>query len=353
MLTNLFNGFKKRKIDLKKINKILVIATNGIGDLIMCIPLLEQLRELFPFANITLMCKSENERQVVDDSGLVNNFIYYSQIERNNYIKKFNIIKEIYKKNYDLSITTTTVNMFKSMLLTYLARIPYRIGDTRNLNKTLYNFPIPISNCHYILRNLKLLEPLGVKHTIKKPIIKSIDVILPKKYKYSKNKLNIGFHFGSGERDKNKRWPIDNYITLINIIKEELPFIGIYIFGSNIDSMLSKKLFEKINDLKNIYDFTGKLTLKQTMTLIKRCKVIVGGDTGIVHLAAALKCNIVCFFGPTDPTKTKPIGENIIILKKDLPCMPCYGTDMFYKCRHTRCMNSITVQDAYNSIKNF
>jgi ADP-heptose:LPS heptosyltransferase len=64
--------------------------------------------------------------------------------------------------------------------------------------------------------------------------------------------------------------------------------------------------------------------LKQIASLMKKCKIFLGVDTGLLHLAAALGVCTIALFGPTSPSLTGPYGEGHKVLKKSLPCSPCF-----------------------------
>lgn len=349
MLNNLFNSFKKRKIDLKKINKILVIATHGIGDIVMLIPFLEKLRQLFPNSNITIMLKSVTEKEIIEDLELIDDYIFFKKENINNVKEKKKFIKILFNRKYDLSISTAGINKISGMILTYISKIKYRIGEANNYLTTLYNFAIIINRKeHKIVRNLYLLKAFGVKPFLSVPNLSKLN--LPeKKLDIKKNEVIIGFHPGSGEIEKHKRWPIKYYIDLFEIIRKDYPNIKLFLFGGPKEDILTKKIVKGIIKFNNIYDFAGKLTIKETAAMMKECSIIIGGDSGLMHLAAALNIRIVSIFGPTNPKITRPIGYKVTILKGNISCMPCYPK-LLTGCKNNKCMNIITPKMVYKYV---
>jgi ADP-heptose:LPS heptosyltransferase len=95
----------------------------------------------------------------------------------------------------------------------------------------------------------------------------------------------------------------------------------------------------------------GKTTILQLTAVIKYCSVYVTSDSAPLHIAAAMKVPVVALFGPTDPMRHLPPADKLKVMRKELPCSPCYGT----KCKlGTRiCMNDITAYEVYLEVKKF
>ena len=92
-------------------------------------------------------------------------------------------------------------------------------------------------------------------------------------------------------------------------------------------------------------DYIGKLSLKQTASLIKDAKILISPDSGSAHLAAALGIKTITLFGPTDINRWKPYGpkNKHIIIKKNINCSPC---GLLYNCKFdNKCMQKIEVED--------
>lgn len=73
----------------------------------------------------------------------------------------------------------------------------------------------------------------------------------------------------------------------------------------------------------DLVDLSGQTTLLQLAALLQRASLFVGIDSGVMHLAAAMRTPVVGIFGPTDPGHTGPMGENSVTVRRDLPCSPC------------------------------
>lgn len=89
-------------------------------------------------------------------------------------------------------------------------------------------------------------------------------------------------------------------------------------------------------------------------SLIKRASLFIGNDSSLMHVSAALGKDLMAIWGFTDYKHTSPLGENSLIIRKDLPCSPCYNFlsghfTAWYRClRSFRCIKEIEVEDVYN-----
>ena len=90
---------------------------------------------------------------------------------------------------------------------------------------------------------------------------------------------------------------------------------------------------------------TGKTTLLELAALLKKCSVMITGDTGPMHIATAVKTPVVAVMGPTDPGQTGPYGKNNIVLYKGYDCSPCFlDNRSFKKCPfQIKCLKDISV----------
>ena len=98
----------------------------------------------------------------------------------------------------------------------------------------------------------------------------------------------------------------------------------------------------------------GSTTLRQTMALISRCRLLVGNDSGIMHLTASLQVPLVALFGPQSPVKFGPWGKGCRVVRQEFPCSPCRQR-FFTECEPSErgkpaCMEAIAVDDVLKEI---
>jgi len=154
----------------------------------------------------------------------------------------------------------------------------------------------------------------------------------------------IGFFTGAGDRWKSKRWPKENYLKLLNLMKEEFPS-SVLLYGGPEEAEAIEYLVEKAGEqvISTGYDNS----IKQFFALLDLCDLVVTPDTMPMHVAFGLGKKVIALFGPTSDTEIDTFGRGIK-LKADLPCITCYLPTCDVS---PNCMESIKPEKVLNSIK--
>lgn len=312
------------KIEQNKIKKILIFKLCCFGDIIFLTPTISALKKNFPDAEISLIASPwiaalKNYLKYVED------VIVFNDVFEKNFFKKvigtLSLIRVLRKKEFDLVFMGHRKSIFG--LIVKLSGIKYRLGfsETKFLNLTEKFDP----NIHETERYLNVLrvndlrvddnEMELIQHKNKNEIREINNIKL--------DKFIIGiFPFGGvnpGTEMDIKKWDIENYYSLIDLLKNNSKNYLIFLFeGKHISEKLTMK------------DFAENVMIKSIdIDLISICDVFVCGDTGPLYIADALKVATVALFGPSDPRLVAPLnksnGKNLhqYIWKKP-DCSPCY-----------------------------
>ena len=138
-----------------------------------------------------------------------------------------------------------------------------------------------------------------------------------------------------------KRWPADRFASLADRLAEEQGWRVILVAGS-----VERELVTAVTALmkRPFLDLSGRTTLPQLASLLRRAALLVTNDSGPMHLAVAVGTPVVALFGPTDPRKIGPYGQGHAVLQAGIDCSPCGRR----RCTQgLACMNAISVDDAY------
>jgi heptosyltransferase II len=146
---------------------------------------------------------------------------------------------------------------------------------------------------------------------------------------------------------KEKRWAVNNYVELAKKISNELKIKVVFV-GNKTDGKLLDKYSEIFNN--NIINCCGKFSLNSTAALLRKSKLFISNDSGLMHLAAANDVPVIAIFGPTIKEKNRPFSKNSIVISKNYDCQPCYKFNKKIFCKKFNCLNDITVEDIFNSI---
>ena len=340
-------------INLKTIQpeKILIRATNWIGDAIMTTPAVRTIRRNFPQAEISILVHPWVADVFSASPDVDKIILYHKKTEHRGISGIWRLSRELKKNGFDLAILLQ--NAFEAALIAYLSAIPLRAGYRRDLRGFLLTHPVNIpwdrKKVHQVYYYQGLLNDLGLQPgpdelflaVQKQDKEKAERLFLDKTQNGPLIGLNPGASYGPA-----KRWPAEKYAELAMKLREKFK-ARIAVFGTKDDrkaALLIKKSCEG-----QIIDLTGRTSLSKAMALIDSCAVFVTNDSGLMHVAAALKTPLVAVFGSTNPVTTGPFSPNATILRKELPCSPCMQTHC--KKNAFACMEKITADEALSEVE--
>ena len=339
------------------IKKILILRYRFIGDTVLTIPFIKNVRENFSNAQIDVLV-SPNSGELLENNPDINNVIYFDNSTFHKYEHKkdasrgvsgtiynsfFSCIKGIRKEKYDLVFVLK--RSFSSAILSALAGIKYRIGFATELRSFLLTHPVKYDdNLHELDNFLNCLKPLEIESKKHIP-----EIYLDKKEEARANgflvrldrfKPKVLIHATSAH--PYKMWPKRYFAELMDSLFEN--FEAQFVFtGAKID----KEVYEKIlswcrnkNKFK-ILDLCGLTSVRECYSVYKGLDLALCVDSGNAHIAAATGIPTYVLYGPTRPDRWLPLGKRVfpIRLNQLLPCQPC---DVKVKCSHLSCMKLLT-----------
>jgi len=341
---NFLNYFKVNLVNNKKIKKVLIIKWGGMGDVIQSSAIIEDILTNF-------------KNHQIDLNTLPAWKILFSSEKRFNKIWGFSFTKsglgltDIFKwilkirsEKYDLIIDLQTNDRSRIMLslIRFSSFRPLHIIGNHPV------FPYTIKSNTFIDgpfdRMQRTIAAIGIKSKTIQPKIcisekaKNSALVIKKKYGL-KSKQYVAFIPGSSRQNKLKRWGVKNYIKLAELINKKIILIG------GPDDAEDCNLIAKNN--KNIINLCNKTNLLELIELFRGCQIIIGNDTGTLHLASTTNTRIIQITGPTNPKLVQPISNNSISIQAEIECKSCYKK----YCSHHSCMKNIT-PDYMNSMLN-
>jgi heptosyltransferase I len=163
----------------------------------------------------------------------------------------------------------------------------------------------------------------------------------------SKARRFVVFHPETPAHGGQRQWPAENYVQLgKRLIAQEQ--VDILVSGTAKDWESNRKIVSEIG--------TGALvlppvSLQEYAAVLNGSAVMVCGNTGVMHLACALKVPVVALHGPTEPAQWGPSGENFVVIKSRLRCSPCLYLGFEYGCSTNRCMRAISVDEVFDAVE--
>ncbi len=333
--------------------RVLIIQTAYLGDVVLSLPLVDELRaNLTEFSLDYLAIPSV--MNILENYPGIDRVITYDKHKSEKGFRAF-FRKAHFLKNQHYDLVLLPHRSYRSASLAKWAGIPVRIGFNRSWASFLYTHVIPYEeNLHEVNRNLSLLQPLGILLKKKAGLhlaispedVKRVDAIWQNS-NFEKDRACVAIAPGSVWATK--RWLPDRFAQLIwELIAEG---VQVALIGGPDDEPLGREL--ETSASKNIANFIGKLTPRESAEAIRRCDVLVSNDSAPVHLASAVGTKVVEIFGPTIPGfGFTPFGVSHKLVEKELNCRPC-GDHGANKCPLGTfgCMKSISVDEVYRAVK--
>jgi ADP-heptose:LPS heptosyltransferase len=319
--------------------RILVIRPGGMGDMVLLLPLLKNLRRHFPKAVIHLVCEKRN-RDILRLAGFSGGIMLYDS-------HPVALLRGLLQAPYDVAIDSEQFHYFSS-LMTLLSRAPVRIGfkinPGRNLLYThLVNYDLGGYEADQFMR---LAEPLGLSERAEVEGCLTVDAaampieILRKVERLEARGGLVVVHAGSTSRYKH--WAPEKVAELIGQLGREgaLSFV---LVGNGEERPLAERVMAGVSLEGRIVSLTAQLTVAQSAAVIRRAILYVGGDSGMAHVAVALGTPTVIWFGPSDSQKWGVRGPFRAVVRKPLACSPCFIFGYHKLCRPVTCMRELTV----------
>ena len=336
-------------------NKILVMRYRFIGDTVLTVPFLRNLRSAFPKARIDLMLEPFSG-QVIEGCPYVDRVIpfefrtihtYSGTSERGRLAGYLHYLRLIRSEGYDAAFALK--RSLSSAFLIWAARVPRRIGFGTEGRGLLLTDPVIYRHDQHEVENfLDCLRVLDVQIQDKSLELwsnpadeKKADIIF-REAGWTEKGLTVVLHPAASLPAK--QWLPERFAAVMKILKERHNARFLYT-GTERD----KSLYEAIERRGPFggLDLCGKTSLRENIAIYRRADLFFGVDSGPMHMAAAVGLPVVALFGPTDERKWGPWGNGHTIITKRLACHPCKP----HKCRDNECMKKITVEDAVEALE--
>jgi len=327
----------------KHIKKILIIKPSSLGDIVHSLPFLNILRKGFPYSEIHWLVSKEyysflEDHPMIDRLWIMDKTKWKKPIFLNSTIKDiYKLCRNLRLEKFDLTIDLS--GLLRSGVICMLSKAKVKIGFEESDEGSPFFYTDKVKGdmgIHAVDRYLKIAEFIGCNvHELKFPFAPfpekpPILHLLPEKY--------IIMAPSAGKEAN--RWPPERFGKLA----AKLPFPSVVICGLS-ESYIGKEVEKNANG--KAISLAGRTNLKELIAVIKNGSYFISNDTGPMHIAAALSIPVFAIFGPANPIRTGPYGSIHTIIKKDLPCSPCYRK---VPCNDWKCMTDITMDMVYETI---
>ena len=343
--------------------RILIIAPNWIGDAVMSQPLLAKIKASYPDSQIDVLAstwvapiyRACSEVHQVIAAKLEHKKLQWSLRQQ--------LAKQLQAHQY--TICFVLPNSLKSALIPWLANIPFRIGYRGELRFGLMNCSLPNPSKvnrppmveHYLalasLLDEESAEQLEVRSNTNVPMLnvskQAKQSVTEKLQGANINPQTVYVFCPGAEYGITKRWPTEHFARLAQELSTNNLENHIILLGSKGDHALAKNIQLHAPNLSNIHNWCGNTSLDEAIALIGMSQAVVSNDSGLMHIAAALKTPQVAIFGSSDPHHTPPLSDQAKVLWLNLPCSPCHKR--VCPLGHLKCLKDITPEQVFSTIK--
>ena len=293
---------------LEQIKRILIIRLAPLGETVLTTPVIRAIRKHFKDAHIAYMVAPTREDLVSANPHLNEVITYQSSVLK--------LIHQLHQRKFDMAVVLQPT--FRLVMLTFLARIPFRVGFETNFGgKRLLHASVPNNTSqHETQRYLDVVRALGLEGTDDEP-----EVFTDNKGKawcndFLKNRnLNdtkpiIGLNPGAGT--SYRRWSTDNFATIADMLHDAYDAHIIITVGPN-ESKLTRQINEQMTHTPTI---VKDITPMQLVALLQRCHLYISNDTGPMHLSTAVKTPTIALFGGSNPSQWGPKWDKHVVIAR-------------------------------------
>lgn len=372
--------------------RILIVKLSSMGDVIHTLPAAQALRRRFPEAHLAWAVERAHAG-ILRDQACLDEVIEWNRGTWRNFAS---FIARLRSQTWDLAIDFQ--GLFRSGFVTRASGAVRRVGfsPTRERAHWFYNerVPVPAGAMHAVEKSLLLIKPLGAtvpglplsrSYLARNSQLLQLDGPGEILATAERTTLRRGAHDAAGNllfplsirnaertaveawlgahrfdpsrqrlvilnphcRKPANIWPAKHFSELAARLLEQ-PGVRVAVSGGPAARELCDEIAAPLGD--RLWRADGMFSLLGSAELIRRANLFVTGDTGPMHIAAAVGAPIVALFGPADPLKTGPYSTDAVVLSKQLPCAPCFAKHCPLGHRPAKCMSDISVDDAFAAV---
>ena len=336
--------------------KILFIQLSALGDTILAVPTIRAIRQAFPDAQITMLASRTNLNYLTNCPYIDKRILFKEPVHR--------MLSLLRRERFDWAIDLEHWPRL-SALLTYATGAPVRIGfRTEGQHRHfLFTETVPhIRGRHEVRNFLEITTQLAcpvqafdlevwcdsaartwVRETL---IQEQVPTDMPL----------VVLHPEAGRRgEPRRRWSPENYAALADVLVERFS-VQIVLTGAPDEVNTSEQIAAQTQHRAVM--LTGRTDVNQLAALFSDAALVVSGNCGPMHLAAATGTPVIGLHGPTNPAQWGPWSRQTGIVRAEIPCSPCLNLGFEYGCQAlpdgtSPCMWTISIESVLRECEQF
>jgi ADP-heptose:LPS heptosyltransferase len=339
---------------MKRLKKIIVFDFGGIGDLVLAIPFLRELKAAFPTSEVSVLC-AERAGQILKEQPYIKRLFLAP-------ITLFGLLKvglKLHKKRFDMAINlmpaTSYVSAIKMYFLFLLINARQWVGRDTESRGFFYHIKIPekkMQRENEVVFYGKIFKAIAdqdfdeqLEFHISQRNRKRAGELLTKERNFHEDPFIL---INPGSDWPAKRWPIARYAEVVKSLKDLFPQIEFGVIGTQGELELAQFIKQNVGD--RVFILSGKTPLELLPAVLEQASLVLTNDSGPAHIARAVGTPAVILAGPSEPAYLNIQGrKKSVVIQHLVSCAPCVK----YSCDKQDCWKAISVQEVVEVISQF
>jgi heptosyltransferase-1 len=305
-------------LESQEFHNILIIKPSSLGDVVRAVPVFEGLRSHYPQARISWLVRPDCGKILENLAGL-DEIIEFDRKRFTRIGRSFKVTGEFVRflnslRQNKFDLVLDLQGLFRSGFISWITCAGVRMGfsNAREWAPVFYTHKVPVVSGEHIVESLwRFAEVLGFsseKKTFRLAIASEArrsSQAIATKAGLSAGRNYVGLLIGGTEAAK--RWPSERFSQLADWILERYDLPSVLLGAGQMELDLAQRIVGRSNG--QMINLVGQTDLQQLLSLLDSARLIVGNDSGPLHLAAALDVPLVSLYGPTNPAVVGPYGH--------------------------------------------
>jgi ADP-heptose:LPS heptosyltransferase len=327
---------RRKQIPLpgQDVRRAAFLQTAAIGDTVLSSAVVQDLKKAWPHAEVTFFTGSSN----YETAGLIPGIDSIIKLPIKTPLSARKLIRQA--GTFDIWIDFGPWPRLNAILSCF-AQAGITVGFETKDQYRHYAYDVTVkhsSHRHEIENYRALLKGFGISDTANAPML-NIEA-RPKRAK------QIVMHmFPGGSRSYLKEWPEHRWAALITTFVDQ--GYTVFLTGAAPDQARATAVKNRVKGADRVFIVAGSQTIREVAELLSASQLTISVDTGIMHLASALGCNLISLHGPTSPKRWGPLNNNAVPVQGGASCSPCLSLGFESKCDDPKCMAAISVEEVY------
>lgn len=312
--------------------KLLVRATNWLGDAVLALPALTAVRQRWPRDEIVILARPGIAELYRGQAIAHRVLVFDHRGVHAGILGRERLVRDLRRQEFDAALLLQ--NAFEAAWLAWRARIPERIGYARDARTFLLTQAIevpragevPAHEAYYyleLLRRARWLERLPQLEQIRLRVAseareRAEEMLRRAGARHGALRVAIapGAAYGSA-----KCWPASRFAAVADGLAADFD-CDVILFGTAAEKGITQQIAEGMRH--RAVSLAGGTSVADLPALLAACQLFIGNDSGAMHVAAAVGLPVIAIFGPTDPHGTAPVTPQLESIRHPVPCSPCF-----------------------------